>query len=629
MKEQNLLEHIQSPQDVKALGERELQTLCGEIRETLIQTVSETGGHLASNLGVVELTVALHREMNCPDDSIVWDVGHQCYTHKLLTGRYGRFHTLRQHGGISGFPNPKECDCDAFVAGHSSTAVSAASGQARANTLLHNRHYAVAVIGDGAMTGGLAYEGLNSAGHSGDRLIVILNDNRMSISRNVGFVARHLATLRSRTHYIRFKRRVSAVLEHLPLIGKPLYRLILRIKLNMKYALYDSSTMFEDMGFYYFGPIDGHNLHDLSEALKAAKAVEKPVLLHVETVKGKGYAYAVRRPDRYHGVGGFDIDSGETLSGGDSFSSVFGEEMTRLAAEDPRIFALTAAMKDGTGLSRFAELFPERFADVGIAEEHAVTFSSGMATKGMLPVFAVYSTFLQRCYDQILNDTAIMNNHIVLAIDRAGIVPDDGTTHQGLFDVAFLQTIPHTTVYAPSGFAELRQCLTQALYHTEGIAAVRYPKGGESDGAGDTAADYAPYRFEEDPGADMLLITYGRLYGEVCRAVRQLRERGTRVSVLKLTRVCPIDPVCVTRAGAYRRVIFAEEGTRCGGVGEHFGSLLLQQGLTPDYTVRAVDGFIPTCKTAEGLQLAGLDAESLVRLVSGEEVRTETENDYA
>lgn len=611
---ESLLRQIGSPRDLDALTDQQLNQLCEELRSTIVSTVSQTGGHLASNLGVVELTVALHRSLNCPDDKIVWDVGHQCYAHKLLTGRYDRFGTLRQKDGLSGFPQPSESPYDSFVVGHSSTAVSAACGIARAETLSASGNYTVAVLGDGALTGGEAYEGLNNAGHSNDRLIVVLNDNRMSIGRNVGFVARHLSNLRSRRRYVSFKRRLTKLLMAIPMIGAPIYRFLLRAKLNIKYALYDSSTVFEDMGFYYFGPIDGHNLHDLMQAIDTAKDVGRPVLLHIETQKGRGYLPAEQDPSRFHGLGLFDVDTGDSPTSGASFSSVFGEELTRLAAEDERVFAITAAMRDGTGLTEYEKQYPTRFADVGIAEEHAVTFASGLAVGGMLPVFAVYSTFLQRCYDQLLNDTAIANNHIVLAVDRAGIVPADGTTHQGIFDTAFLRSIPHVTVLAPSSYDDLRLCLRRAMYELEGIAVVRYPRGGERPLPPTYKAENVPCSLYPQGEGKRLLVTYGTLLSQAMEATA-----GTDTDVLKLTQIMPIPPEALEVASRYEAVYFAEEGICDGGVGETFGWQLRQQGYTGDYRLRAIDGFVPTCTVAEGLQLLKLDAASLRAWLSAED----------
>ena len=609
------LEQIHSPEDIRKMTPAELEELCASLRKTLVQTVSKTGGHLSSNLGVVELTVALHKMFDTPRDRIVWDVGHQCYTHKLLTGRYGRFDTLRQTGGISGFPKPEESEYDTFIAGHSSTAVSAANGMAKAKTLSGDGGYVVAVLGDGALTGGLAYEGLSNAGRSSDRLIVVLNDNRMSISKNVGFVARHLATLRSRPRYVRFKMGISSLIAHIPLIGKAIQRFIVWVKSRLKNAMYHSSTLFEEMGFYYLGPVDGHNLHDLTASLQTAKNLSRPVLLHVETVKGKGYGFAAQNPDTYHGVSGFDIETGKTPPSSKSFSSTMADGLCRLAQEDVRICAITAAMKSGTCLTKFAERFPVRFFDVGIAEEHAVTFASGLATGGMLPVFAVYSTFLQRCYDQILNDTSIMNNHIVLAVDRAGIVPDDGETHQGVFDVPFLTTIPHVTIYSPSTFAELDISLKQALYDAAGIAVVRYPKGGELPGCEGFQPDYKPYTHLKNGKARILLMTYGRLFSYALIAARELSEEGMPVSLLKLTRIWPLPEECVAIAAEYDWVFFFEEGSRQGGIGQHLQSRLLESGFRGEFRLKAIDGFLPACSVSAGFRRTGLDVDGMIEAV--------------
>ena len=609
------LEQIHSPEDIRKMTPAELEELCASLRKTLVQTVSKTGGHLSSNLGVVELTVALHKMFDTPRDRIVWDVGHQCYTHKLLTGRYGRFDTLRQTGGISGFPKPEESEYDTFIAGHSSTAVSAANGMAKAKTLSGDGGYVVAVLGDGALTGGLAYEGLSNAGRSSDRLIVVLNDNRMSISKNVGFVARHLATLRSRPRYVRFKMGISSLIAHIPLIGKAIQRFIVWVKSRLKNAMYHSSTLFEEMGFYYLGPVDGHNLHDLTASLQTAKNLSRPVLLHVETVKGKGYGFAAQNPDTYHGVSGFDIETGKTPPSSKSFSSTMADGLCRLAQEDLRICAITAAMKSGTCLTKFAERFPVRFFDVGIAEEHAVTFASGLATGGMLPVFAVYSTFLQRCYDQILNDTSIMNNHIVLAVDRAGIVPDDGETHQGVFDVPFLTTIPHVTIYSPSTFAELDISLKQALYDAAGIAVVRYPKGGELPGCEGFQPDYKPYTHLKNGKARILLMTYGRLFSYALIAARELSEEGMPVSLLKLTRIWPLPEECVAIAAEYDWVFFFEEGSRQGGIGQHLQSRLLESGFRGEFRLKAIDGFLPACSVSAGFRRTGLDVDDMIEAV--------------
>ncbi len=613
--EKQYLSSIKTPADVKTLTEDQLTALAGEIRETLIETVSKNGGHLSSNLGTVELTLALHRVLDLEQDQIVFDVGHQCYTHKLLTGRFEAFDTLRQKDGVSGFPSPKESPYDSFIVGHSSTAVSAANGLAKAKSLLSQDGYVVAVVGDGAMTGGLFYEGLSNAGRSHDKLIIILNDNRMSINDNVGFVARHLAHMRSRPKYVRFKRNFGDNLRKFPLIGKALYRLLLFLKTGFKNAIYRSSSMFEDMGYYYLGPVDGHSIRDLTSALEAAKDITSPVLLHVDTVKGKGYSFAEKNPDIYHGIGSFDIATGKGAPSSETFSKVFGEQVMELM-EDDRLCVITAAMTDGTGLTQVAQTYPKRCFDVGIAESHAVTFASGLAQNGMTPIFAVYSTFLQRSFDQLLNDTSIINSHIVLAIDRAGIVPDDGETHQGIFDVPMFNAIPRATVYAPCCYEEFKVQLRQAIYDVDGIAAVRYPKGSETLVPANFKPDYQPFTWYRSRRAEVLLVTYGRLFGQVFAAANELAKNGCFVSVLKLNRIKPIDPACVRVAQTYFRVLFFEEGSRHGGVAEQFGELLAENNFARTYEVYAIDRFLPACTVEEGLHMVGLDVEGIVAAVN-------------
>lgn len=613
-----LLWTIKGPDDVKKIQPQQLQQLCDEIRQRLIQSVSLTGGHLSSNLGVVELTVALLRNFSLPEDSIVWDVGHQCYPFKMLTGRLEQMGKIRKADGISGFPNPKESRYDSFVVGHSSTSVSAANGLAKAKKLTDEDGYTVAVIGDGALTGGLAYEGLSNAGRSNDKLIVVLNDNQMSISANVGFAARHLSSLRTRPRYIKFKNAMGSVFRHIPLVGKPVYKLLLSGKNSMKRALYKDVSFFEDMGFYYVGPVNGHDFEQLDRAFETAKLLSRPVVIHAETVKGKGYAFAEQDPGVYHGVGRFDPAEKMSPSVLPSFSAVFGNTLDRLAQEDARIVGITAAMKQGTCIDVFADKNPRRCFDTGIAESHAVTFASGMASGGLIPVFAVYSTFLQRAYDQLLNDTAIMNNHVVLAVDRAGIVPEDGETHQGIFDVAFLTTIPNVSIFSPATFRELELHLRQAIYDMDGIAAVRYPRGGEPQVLQEYQPSYDPFVLSENKDADTLIITYGREYGNVVQASQRLCQDGHSVSVMKLNRIFPVEEACFDIAKGYSRVIFAEEGIKRGGLGEYFASQLLQRGFQGDYIIRAIDGFLPPCSLEEGFGMTGLDADSLYKLVKPE-----------
>ena len=611
----SILDTICSPQDVKELPFEQLDVLCTQIRERLIQTTAKTGGHLASNLGTVELTVALHRVFDCPDDQIVWDVGHQCYTHKLLTGRREQFSTLRQEGGLSGFPKRKESEYDAFIAGHSITSISVASGLARAKKLQNDQHHVIAVIGDGAFTSGLAFEGANNAARFGDNLIVILNDNKMSISKNVGSFSKYLSKIRARPAYFRTKDRVESICNHLPLIGKPLNQLLVWLKTTMKTVVY-GSNWFEDMGFCYLGPIDGHNMETLCDVLQRAKNLHRPVFLHIETQKGKGYSYAEENPGEYHGTSGFDIDTGKSFSSASTnFSNEFGLYLTELAKRDERICAITAAMKYGTGLNHFSRAFGQqgRFFDVGIAEPHAVTFAGGLAANGMLPVFAVYSSFLQRCYDQIIHDLSIEQQHVVIGIDRAGIVGSDGETHQGLFDVAMLSSVPGITLYSPATYEEMRCSLYKSLYEHTGVCCVRYPRGGESKlPAFDPQVPWAI----EPKGAKprLLLVTYGKLSAQAVQAAQTLSQQGVPTAVLKLLRLLPFCEEAVEQAMQAEYVLFAEEGIESGGIGQMFGSRLLENGFQGHYRVLAVhDRFVEQATPDRALALCGLDAQSMVQ----------------
>lgn len=610
----SILDTICSPQDVKKLPFEQLDVLCTQIRERLIQTTAKTGGHLASNLGTVELTVALHRVFDCPNDQIVWDVGHQCYTHKLLTGRREQFSTLRQEGGLSGFPKHKESEYDAFIAGHSSTSISVASGLARAKKLQNDQYHVIAVIGDGAFTSGLAFEGANNAARFGDNLIVILNDNKMSISKNVGSFSKYLSKIRARPAYFRTKDRVESFCNHLPLIGKPLSQSLTWLKSTLKTVVY-GSNWFEDMGFCYLGPIDGHNMETLCDVLQRAKNLHRPVFLHIETQKGKGYSYAEQNPGEYHGTSGFDVDTGKSFSSASTnFSNEFGLYLTELAKKDERICAITAAMKYGTGLNHFSRAFGQqgRFFDVGIAEPHAVTFAGGLAANGMLPVFAVYSSFLQRCYDQIIHDLSIERQHVVIGIDRAGIVGSDGETHQGLFDVAMLSSVPGITLYSPATYEEMRCSLHKSLYEHTGVCCVRYPRGGESKlPAFDPQAAWAIEPKEAKPR--LLLVTYGKLSAQAVQAARTLSQQGVSTAVLKLLRLLPLCEEAVGQAMQAEYVLFAEEGIESGGIGQMFGNSLLEKGFHGHYRVLAVhDRFVEQATPERALHLCGLDAQSMV-----------------
>ena len=605
-----ILEHIQGPEDVKTLTREETELLCRELHTFLLESVARTGGHLASNLGAVELTVAIHRAFDTSRDRLVFDVGHQCYAHKALTGRLSRFPTLRQYGGLSGFPKPGESVHDAFIAGHASNSVSVALGMARARTLLGEDYSVLALIGDGALSGGLAYEGLNNAGASGEPLIVILNDNGMSISQNVGAMSAHLSRLRSKPAYYEFKKNYRRVLRG-SRAGEAIYTFNHKLKTGLKDALLPNASLFEDMGFTYLGPIDGHNEAQVESALEWAKELKCPVLLHVRTVKGKGYPPAEREPGKWHGVGPFDALTGAMKPGGETFSSVFGAEMCALAEEDRRVCAITAAMCDGTGLTDFAARYPERFFDVGIAEAQAAAMAAGMAKQGMIPVFAVYSTFLQRAYDQLIHDTALSDLHVVFAVDRAGFVGADGETHHGIFDATFLSDIPNMTVLCPASFAELRSMLRRAVFEIDGPVAIRYPRGGEErwhDNCGDGA--FSVLR----EGGDITLCAYGTMIAPVLDAAELLEQRGVSTRVVKVNRISPFTDPDVRRAFAgTKKLIVAEECASVGCVGQRLAAILTEEGTPPDklYLCNLGKTFPPHGGTQQLREAFGLDAASI------------------
>lgn len=614
--EYQVLDKLNTPEDLQYLTDSELKTLCFELRATIVDAVSKNGGHLASNLGTVELTVAMLKAFPSVDDRIIWDVGHQCYTHKILTGRFKDIGTIRTEGGLCGFPKRSESPYDAFNAGHSSTSISAAYGIARAKELKGESGYTLAVIGDGALTGGLAYEGLNNAGRFKKNFIVVLNDNKMSISRNVGSMARYLTGIRIKPTYLRVKSRVEKALIHTPVVGNPIRKILQRSKSSVRKMVY-KDTLFDDMGFTYYGPVEGHNLEELENAFNAAKNVKGPVLVHVVTTKGKGYQYAENDPKGFHGISSFDVETGEPISSKTGFSNVFGEKLCEMARSDKRICAITAAMQSATGLGNFCRLYKERFFDVGIAEEHAVTFAGGLAAGGMLPVFAVYSTFLQRSMDQIIHDVATQKLHVILAIDRAGIVGEDGETHQGVFDVALMGSIPGAVIYSPSYFEELRRYMQTAAYSNNGIVAVRYPRGGELYRPHDFKFGKKTYDFYGNPRAQTLLITYGRLFSYACKAKERLFKKGIDVCILKLGRIKPIPKEAVTESMRYPYIFFFEEGMAAGGVGEHFMYELSRCRWDGKYTLTAIDNrFVQHATVESSLKALKLDDSGMADVIS-------------
>lgn len=614
--ETNLLNTILQPADLKRLTYAQLNVLCSEIRQTLIETVSQNGGHLASNLGVVELTVAMHKVFDCPQDAFVWDVGHQSYVHKLLTGRREQFNTIRTEGGLSGFPKHEESGYDAFIAGHASTSISVACGLARAKSLKKEKGSVVAVIGDGAMTGGMVYEGLNNCGRAKDRLIIVLNDNAMSISKNVGALPKYFSTIRNDPNYFKAKDRVGDFLEHVPVVGDPAIRAIKKGKNLLKDALYSRSTLFDEFGFTYLGPVDGHDLHMLCDVLSRAKSLQCPVVVNVVTTKGKGYLFAEENPGAFHGTPKFDILTGHPdVQNSDSFSHTFGLKLTDMADKDESICAVTAAMKYGTELQHFAARHRSRFFDVGIAEEHAVTFCGGLAAGGMKPVFAVYSTFLQRGFDQVIHDLSIEQQHVVLAVDRAGIVGEDGETHQGIFDAAYLSLIPGITIFSPTNYRELSWQMEHAVNDFSGVVAVRYPRGGENDFVKEIDFTEKNYYLQTgDGGSKVLLVSYGREFAEVLKGAALLHEELVSVDCLKLNIITPIPEETVKLAAQYDYVLFFEEGISKGGIGEQFAFALTQQRFRGTYRLRAIDGFVKQGAPADLLSELGLDSAAVAEL---------------
>ncbi len=608
-----ILSGINSPEDLNSVVD--LDELCSEIRCKLVNVISKNGGHLSSNLGVVELTIALHKVFNKPEDRIVWDVGHQSYVHKMLTGRFGEIDTIRTEGGLSGFTNRHESSYDAFTAGHSSTSISAALGLVYSKKILKEEGHVIAVIGDGALTGGLAYEGLNNTGRLKKNFIIILNDNKMSISKNVGAVARYLSAARVRSSYMKAKNVLEKILDKTR-IGLKIKHMMKRSKSALKKFIYKNS-IFEDMGFAYYGPVDGHNLLQLQKVLNIAKSLNKPTVVHVITSKGKGYKFAEQNPRVYHGVSSFDALTGVGFKKNEkTFSQEFGEAICKMAEDDPRICAITAAMTSGTELVEFKNRYKSRFFDVGIAEEHAVTFAGGLAAGGLIPVFAVYSSFLQRAYDQIIHDAALQDFKVVLAIDRAGLIGEDGETHQGIFDVPFLNTIPNVTIFSPSFLEELEPMLGNAAFVSRGVAAVRYPRGEELQKPKNFKYTGNNFDFYNDKNADTLIVTYGRLFSNAFLASEISKDNGIATCILKLNVIKPLDFKAVESSLKFKNIIFFEESTKSGGIAEKFGSDLVQRNYKGNYKIKAIDDkFVPHGTTESQFRQFSFDVSGMVNEV--------------
>ena len=614
-----LLDEIKGPNDIKKIEKEDYGILAEEIREFLIDRISECGGHLASNLGVVELTMALHLSLDLPDDKIVWDVGHQAYTHKILTGRKDEFNKLRKYGGISGFPKRRESDCDPFGTGHSSTSISAALGIASGFKIKHIDNTVAAVIGDGAFTGGMAYEALNNAAQLKRNFIIVLNDNNMSISENVGGFSAYLSQLRTADVYTELKSGAKNTLNKIPVLGEKIVHHVDKTKNSLK-QLMVPGMLFENMGITYLGPIDGHNVSQMVKVFGEAKKLDHAVLVHVVTQKGKGYSYAEKRPSRYHGIEPFDRTTGELVTEKQKpgYTDVFSKNICTLAKENKQIVAITVAMADGTGLKKFSRYFPERFFDVGIAEEHAVTFGAGLAAAGMKPYIAVYSSFLQRSYDQILHDVCIQDLPVVFAIDRAGLVGGDGETHQGIFDLSYLNSIPNMSIFAPKNKYELADILKYSV-HYDGPLAIRYPRGEAYDGLKEFRQPIVYGKSEIIyKEKDIALLAAGSMVKVAEEVRKQLKEKGYRVSLVNARFVKPLDEACIEElCQTHSLIVTLEENVLNGGFGEIVTRFI--NGL--DYQGKILNIGVPNFYLEHGAvellrKECGLDAESIVKKVS-------------
>ncbi len=609
------LEKVSSPEDLRTLSHEELKTLADELRTLIIETVALNGGHLASNLGIIELTIALHHAFNSPVDRIVWDVGHQSYAHKILTGRREQFSTLRTEKGMAGFPKIAESPHDAFGTGHSSTSISAALGLLEARDQKHEQFKVIAVIGDGALSGGIAFEGLNNAGHSKKDLIVILNDNEMSISPNVGALSAYMNRILTDERYRRFKKGTIHFLEGIPKLGDSVAKIARKTEETLK-GMILPGLLFEELGFDYIGPIDGHNTELLIETLNRIKSSTSPTLVHVITKKGKGYEFSENDPCVFHGVGPFEVETGSPLSSGSvTYSAAFGACLAELAEKDPKIIAISAAMKEGTGLDCFAERFPDRFYDVGIAEQHAVTFAAGLAAGGLKPVVAVYSTFLQRAYDQIIHDVCLQNLPVVFAIDRAGLVGEDGPTHHGIFDISFLRHIPNLTCLAPKNTEELKLMFAWALSHA-GPVAIRYPRG-RAPQSGIPASPLAAGRAELlRRGKDLSIIAIGNTAIAALKAAERLKEAGIDVTVINARFIKPLDHgIILSMASSIPRILTVEENALQGGFGSAVMECLNEANMSHIALKRLgiPDSFIEQGSMNSLRAACGIDEEGIYR----------------
>lgn len=612
-----MLEKIKKPNDIKKIPAEQLPELAGEIREFLIQTMSRTGGHLASNLGVVELTIALHRVFDLPEDKMIWDVGHQSYTHKILTGRKDAFDSLRQEGGLSGFPKRSESDCDVFDTGHSSTSISAGVGYVKARELKKENYSVISIIGDGALTGGMAYEALNNAAELKTNFIIVLNDNEMSISKNVGGISTYLSGIRTAASYTELKMGVTRALERIPKIGQGMVDAVRKTKSSIKQIIIPG-MFFEDMGITYLGPVDGHDISQMIRIFQEARRFEGPILVHVLTVKGQGYEPALRHPARFHGAGPFEIETGlPATKSNATYTDIFSTVMRKMGDREPDVVAVTAAMPMGVGLKRFSNMFPGRCYDVGIAEEHAVTFAAGLALGGLIPVVAIYSSFLQRAYDQMLHDVCMQELHVVFAIDRAGLVGSDGETHHGIFDLSYLNSMPNMTVMAPKNLWELSDMMKFAV-HFNGPIALRYPRGEAYTGLEDHRE---PIRYGKaevlEEGKEIALLAVGNMV-KIAVGVRELlKEQGYDVTLVNMRFVKPFDTALVRELSrSHSLLVTMEENVRNGGFGEQVASFVMEEELPARVQIVALPNrFVRQGSVASQMKETGIDADSVAEKV--------------
>ena len=612
-----MLEKIKKPNDIKKIPAEQLPELAGEIREFLIQTMSRTGGHLASNLGVVELTVALRRVFDLPEDKMIWDVGHQSYTHKILTGRKDAFDSLRQEGGLSGFPKRSESDCDVFDTGHSSTSISAGVGYVKARELKKENYSVISIIGDGALTGGMAYEALNNAAELKTNFIIVLNDNEMSISKNVGGISTYLSGIRTAASYTELKMGVTRALERIPKIGQGMVDAVRKTKSSIKQIIIPG-MFFEDMGITYLGPVDGHDIPQMIRTFQEARRFEGPILVHVLTVKGQGYEPALRHPARFHGAGPFEIETGlPATKSNATYTDIFSTVMRKMGDREPDVVAVTAAMPTGVGLKRFSNMFPGRCYDVGIAEEHAVTFAAGLALGGLIPVVAIYSSFLQRAYDQMLHDVCMQELHVVFAIDRAGLVGSDGETHHGIFDLSYLNSMPNMTVMAPKNLWELSDMMKFAV-HFSGPIALRYPRGEAYTGLEDHRE---PIRYGKaevlEEGKEIALLAVGNMVKIAVRVRELLKEQGYDVTLVNMRFVKPFDTALVQELSrSHSLLVTMEENIRNGGFGEQVASFVMEEELPARVQIVALPNrFVHQGSVASQMKETGIDADSVAEKV--------------